>query len=158
MANLSYIQSKVKAELERRTEENRTYRPFRCVIHDRPGAISDTETAVTKIETERDGGGSRATIAPAIAGAVEAALQAKHPRQFARPGPHILARIIVPPPDRYRGVDDNAERALAGSLSSAIARTMGAAERAGDPEALPASDPDAIDRAAWRLAALRSKQ
>jgi hypothetical protein len=64
------------------------------------------------------------------------------------PGKMLIVRRLYESPHRRAGRPD-----VAGS--SAIAGTMGAAERAGDPEALPASDPDAADRARDRIAALR---
>jgi hypothetical protein len=68
--------------------------------------MTDTAVAVAAIEAERDGAGSRVTVAPSIQDSVVAALQSRHPAQFRRSGPHILCRLIAPAPDRYRSDDD----------------------------------------------------
>ena len=93
---------------DRLTEATATFLPFCFVVADEPGAMSDVPAATTALEREREvrgRGGERIaapTISPSIQDAVEAALEAAHPKQFARPGLAILCHVIVESANRNR--------------------------------------------------------
>jgi hypothetical protein len=147
----------VAREQARRAEANTVYMPFSFIVDDKgENAFKDVAEAVKAIEAERgtraNGSGSsqKVCIHSAINDAVCAALEAGHPRQFARlgGGPNIIARVVVHPgaplpAGPWRGT--MADMPTTGRLV------------APDTPAYDARDDDAVARAAHRIANLRAR-
>jgi hypothetical protein len=147
------LRGMIRAELARREEASIHYNPFTFVVYDKPDALTDVAAAVKAIEEEHE---SRSrpyragevmrkgapTIVPSIQAAVEAALEARHPRHFERARISIICYPIVTSGLRHAPVPDRVEDALPSP--------------AGVPAPIKRADEDdAAERAARRLAALR---
>jgi hypothetical protein len=143
----------VQAELARRAEASSTLLPFTYTTHDEPGAMTDVQTAVSAVEEEhaaRVRGEMRTapTIAAGIAGAVEDALAAAHPKHFARLGRlSIVAHVIVDARTRHAPVPDVVKDAGPSSVAGRLDDD--------ETEARQHAQEDAADRAARRIAAMR---
>lgn len=168
MTGFPSLQEMVQRELARREDAQSIFLPFSFIVRDEPAAITDVAAAVKAIEaqTEAVNCGERVTIASGIRNDVVAALKATHPRRFKKLGNvSILARVIVKPseagdiphrPWRSDVDDDVTERACTRRL--AIPRRMvDSAERAVDPTLAAADEPDVVERARSRIAALRDR-
>jgi hypothetical protein len=128
-----------------REEASAVYLPFHFIAVDdgRSGAMTDVATAEIAIEEEqksRGEGGARlnVTITKGIQEAVVAALHARHPRHFGKPGVSIIAHTIVDSRTRHAPVPE-----FEGSTGAS----------------LPAArdDDEVVQRAAERLAKLRGE-
>jgi hypothetical protein len=123
----------VRAEIARREEASSTFLPFCYTVCDRADALTDIREAVRLIEAEhavrsrpyRPGEESEPckgapVIASSIQDAVEAALAAAHPRQFARPGIGILSHSIVESVRRHAPVPEMTEGAGPATVAGRI--------------------------------------
>jgi hypothetical protein len=126
---LSTIRSLIAAEIARRDNSIDMMPAFTFMINDRPGALTDTATAVTAIieQTEKGDNSPMVCVARAIGNQVADALERKFPRRT------IVSSPIVGPSDSMR------ER---GKLCN-------------EPQLEVGRDHDAVGRAADRLAEMR---
>jgi hypothetical protein len=95
---LNKLRELITAEISRR-ESGIDMQPAFCfVVHDRPGAMTDTATAVASIieQTEGDGSTPPVCVTRSIGAQVADALQAKFPKRL------IISSPIVGPSDSMR--------------------------------------------------------
>src|SRR5262249_55207960 len=68
--------------------------PFSYIVDDKGDAMTDAGEAVAAIEVRHGTGRPRVTVHPDVAADGVAALEARHPAHFRRPGAHIVVRTI----------------------------------------------------------------
>jgi hypothetical protein len=157
MTGFPSLQELVQRELGRRQDEGANYNPFRFVVKNSLKSLTNVGEVVAAVEAELEARDkslacSSPVIAPGIKDDVIAALHAKYPRRFTRPGVGIIVRTIVDSTMRHAEVP---EVGIDGGPSSPIARLdddKAAAERARQQ-----AEADAAEEAARRISAMRGQ-